>query len=214
MLSDLLSMTEEGQWILWLEQYRSFGPLPGLLLPFLKSFIPPLPTMIIIGWNAAVYGLWLGFLYSWIGVFAGCLTTFLIIRKLSEHPFMRRWSEKPKVRRGMLWIRRNAFSYVFLLGLFPIGPFVVVNVAAGLARMNVRSYALAVAAGKGIMIFTVSYFGHDPAMYVEHPWRLLYILLLVGVSLFFSKRLEAKFAKEPGYRERVRKDSPSENFNQ
>lgn len=189
-------MTEEAQWLQWLEQYRSLGPLPGILLPFLKSFVPPLPTMIIIGWNAAVYGLWLGFLYSWIGVFAGCLTTFLLVRKAAEHPYMRRWSEKPKVQRGMVWLRRNAFSYVFVLGLFPIGPFVVVNVVAGLARMNVRSYALAVAAGKGIMIFTVSYFGHDPALYAEHPWRLLYLVLLAGGSLWASKKLEAKFTKE------------------
>jgi len=34
-----------------LEQYRSYGPFPGILLTFMKSFIPPLPTILIIGVN-------------------------------------------------------------------------------------------------------------------------------------------------------------------
>ena len=57
--------------------------------------------------------------------------------------------KKPKVQRGMRWIQRNGFSYVFLLGILPVGPFVAVNVAAGLARMNLMSYLMAVTLGKG-----------------------------------------------------------------
>lgn len=34
---------------LYLERFRSLGPLPGIMLTFLKSFVPPLPTIVIIG---------------------------------------------------------------------------------------------------------------------------------------------------------------------
>jgi len=100
----------------------------------------------------------------------------------------------------MHWIRKRAFSYVFLLSLLPVGPFVVVNTAAGLAGMNARSFLLAVSGGKAIMIFTISYFGHDLSVYYEQPWRLLFILLLVVVSLIASKRIDARFSGEPSPR--------------
>ncbi|MFC4779126.1 TVP38/TMEM64 family protein [Paenibacillus sp. GCM10023252] len=178
-----------------LHQYRSLGLLPGVFLTFMKSFVPPLPTMIIVGVNAAVYGFWLGFLSSWIGLVSGCAVTFLLVRKAAGHPYLEKWASKPKVQKGMVWVRRNAFSYVFLLSISPVGPFVVVNVAAGLSRMSVRSYLLAVALGKGIMVLMVSYIGYDLARFAREPYRLLYVVLFIGLCLIIMRRLEARFTR-------------------
>lgn len=160
---------------LFLERFRSLGPLPGILLTFLKSFVPPLPTIVIVGANAAIYGMWLGFLYSWIGLVSGSLLTFLLIRKAAETPFMRRWAAKPKVRKAMIWARRNGFSFVFLLSMLPVGPFVVINMAAGLTRMSAVSFGTAVALGKAVMVFCVSYIGTQSVRLCraagQAPWR-------------------------------------------
>ncbi|MGG3279525.1 TVP38/TMEM64 family protein [Paenibacillus solani] len=180
----------------FLEQFRALGPLPGILLTFLKSFIPPMPTMVIVGVNAAVYGLWAGFLYSWIGMVAGCLTTFLLVRKISGSALIERWANKPKVQRGMRWIQRNGFSYVFLLGILPVGPFVAVNIAAGLARMNLLSYLLAVSLGKGIMIFCVSYIGANLSDFIAEPYKLLGVLAFIILSLWASRKLDAHFVRK------------------
>lgn len=119
---DTVSWLTEERLRLLLEQYRSLGPLPGIGLTFMKSFVPPLPTIAIVGLNGAVYGLWLGFLYSWIGLVAGCVTTFMIIRKIASHRYLRKWAQRPKVARSMTWVRQSGFSYVFLLSIFPVGP--------------------------------------------------------------------------------------------
>ena len=50
-----------------LDKYESLGPLPGFLLPFVESFLPFLPIIVIVMGNAAAYGLWKGFLFSWTG---------------------------------------------------------------------------------------------------------------------------------------------------
>ncbi|QGQ99601.1 TVP38/TMEM64 family protein [Paenibacillus psychroresistens] len=192
-LSDIQSYFTEENLMNLLEQYRSYGPFPGIILTFMKSFIPPLPTMLIIGVNAAVYGLWLGFLYSWIGIVTGCLVTFLIVRKIAEHPYMVRWVQKPKVEKSMLWVRRNAFSYVFLLSIFPVGPFVVINMAAGMARMRLRSFLIAICFGKAIMVLAVSYIGYDLARFRQHPFQIIYVLLFVAASLWISKKIEKRF---------------------
>ncbi|MED4600279.1 TVP38/TMEM64 family protein [Paenibacillus validus] len=181
-----------------LERYRSLGPLPGILLTFLKSFIPPLPTIVIVGVNAAVYGLWLGFFYSWLGMVSGCLVTFQLVRRISGHPYLEKWARRPKVERSMRWVRRNAFGYVFLLSLFPVGPFVVVNMAAGLAGMRLRSFLIAILFGKAIMVFYVSYIGYDLERYIRNPAQIVYVLLFIGASLWASKKIEAYYTRERG----------------
>ncbi|MFD0673302.1 TVP38/TMEM64 family protein [Cohnella sp. GCM10027633] len=195
-LSQLLDgLTEENLQRL-LEQYRALGPLPGIALTFMKSFVPPLPTIVIIGVNATVYGLWLGFLYSWIGIVCGCLATFWIVRRIAGHPYLDRWARKPRVQTSLQWVRRNAFGYVFLLSLFPVGPFVVINMAAAIARMRPRSFFIAIVFGKAIMVMAVSIVGHDLMRFVRHPAELLYVVAFVGVSLWISKRIEARFARD------------------
>ncbi|OAS23886.1 TVP38/TMEM64 family protein [Paenibacillus oryzisoli] len=192
-IKELLSYLTEENLMLVLDKYRSFGPLPGLLLPFMKSFIPPLPTLVIISVNAAVYGLWLGFLYSWIGIVCGCLVTFAIVKKVAGHPYLVRWSQKPNVQKSLNWARRQAFNYVFILSLFPLGPFVVINMAAGLVRMRFRSFLVAVAAGKAVMVMSVSFIGYDLKRFMDHPYQLIYVALFIGISLFISKKVEKRF---------------------
>ncbi|THF82648.1 TVP38/TMEM64 family protein [Cohnella fermenti] len=194
LIDTLTSLTEEDI-RRWLREYRALGPLPGIALTFLKSFVPPLPTLVIVGVNAAVYGLWPGFLYSWLGMVLGCLTTFLIFRKLGNHRYARKWASKPSVGKAMIWIRRNSFSYVFLLSLFPVGPFVIINIAAALAGMPLRSFLIAILFGKAVMVLSVSYIGYDLQRFAEEPLRLGYVVLFVLASYIVSKKLESRFTR-------------------
>jgi len=196
LVSDILSNITEENLTNALERYRDFGPLPGIALTFMKSFVPPLPTILIVGVNAAVYGLWLGFLYSWIGIVAGCLTTFLVVRKIAGHPYFVRMASRPKVQKSLKWVRRNAFSYVFLLSIFPVGPFVLVNTAAAIAQMRIRSFFIAIVFGKAIMVMSVSIIGHDIMRFVERPIELLYVALFLGLSLWVSKKIERRFTRD------------------
>jgi uncharacterized membrane protein YdjX (TVP38/TMEM64 family) len=100
------------------------------------------------------------------------------------------------VQKSMVWIRRNAFSYVFLLSIFPVGPFVVINIAAAIARMRFRSFLIAIVFGKAIMVLSISIIGHDVTRFIEHPIELLYVVLFIAVSLWISKKIEARFTKE------------------
>lgn len=135
------------------------------------------------------------FLYSWIGLVAGCVTTFWIIRKVASHRYLRKWAERPKVAKSMTWVRQSGFSYVFLLSIFPVGPFVVINMAAGLAGMRFRSYLLALTVGKAIMVFAVSYIGNDLERFIRQPWEIIYVLVFIGLSLWGVKAIEARFAR-------------------
>lgn len=190
-VQDIMALFTEENLSWFLEKFRSLGPIPGILLTFMKSFVPPLPTVLIVGVNAAVYGFWPGFIYSWIGLVSGCLLTFLVVRKISGSRYLDKWAAKPKVQRGMRWIQRNGFSYVFLLGILPVGPFVAVNMAAGIARMHIRSYLLAVTLGKGIMVLCVSFVGANFMEFINQPLLLVGVVAAVIVLLWISKKIEA-----------------------
>lgn len=78
-----------------LEKYSSLGPIPGIALPMVEALLPFLPLFIIVAGNASAYGLWLGFIYSWLGTVAGALIVFLIARRFGEiqHLFVSEISE-------------------------------------------------------------------------------------------------------------------------
>ncbi|WP_411347941.1 TVP38/TMEM64 family protein [Paenibacillus sp. WLX2291] len=193
---DWLSYLNEDNLKRWMNEYRSLGPLISILIPFLKSFIPPMPTVIVLGVNAAVYGLWIGFLYSYIGIIGGSLVAFVLIRKLSQHRYLARLANRPKVDRTRRWIRDNGFTYVFLLSLFPVGPFTMLNIAAGLSGIRFRSFLIAILFGRGLMVFAVSFIGADLALYWEKPWYIALVMLFIVVCLMISRRIEAFFSKK------------------
>ncbi|MBD7969992.1 TVP38/TMEM64 family protein [Paenibacillus gallinarum] len=188
-VSEFISFFTEDNIVRLLEKFRALGPLPGIFLAFMKSFIPPLPTLLIVGANGLVYG-WAGFLYSWIGLVGGSFVTFMVIRKLAGTRWASHWAERPKVQKSLIWIRRNAFSYVFLLGMFPVGPFVLVNMAAGISQMRPRSFLLAATLGKGIMVFYVTFIGTNLVTIMEQPLILVGILMFIGCTIWISRKIE------------------------
>ncbi|MBW7461236.1 TVP38/TMEM64 family protein, partial [Paenibacillus sepulcri] len=67
--------------------------------------------------------------------------------------------------------------------------------AAALAGMRLRSFAAALAIGKAIMVFAVSYIGYDLSRYAEHPVQVLYVVVFLAASILVSKKIEAFFAR-------------------
>ncbi|MFD1886656.1 TVP38/TMEM64 family protein [Paenibacillus wenxiniae] len=175
----------------WVEQYRSFGPLVSIVMAFLLSFIPPLPTLAVIGVNAAANGLWYGFIFSWVGVMLGIMTVFILVRKLSHWSFIQRIAERKSMRKSLGWIEKNGFWYLFLFSLLPFGPFTVMHAAAGLSGISLRSFVIASATGRAVMIFAVSYIGSDLDSYIEHPWLLLPVIIFLGAGLWLAKQLDS-----------------------
>jgi uncharacterized membrane protein YdjX (TVP38/TMEM64 family) len=176
-----------------LESYSAFGPLPGILLPLAEAFIPVLPLVVFVAANANIYGLFLGSLYSWIGVCAGSLLLFWVARKLGGHfsGWLRR--KFPKAAKLLAYIERKGFSPIFLLACFPFSPSALINVISGLSGIPFRSFLLAILLGKAVMIFTVSLLSFNIGDLTEQPWRILLALVLIVVMWFGGKKLETRY---------------------
>lgn len=174
------------------EEYRTFGPLPGIILPMLEAFLPFLPLFLFVIANASSFGLWYGFFLSWIGTTVGSILVFILVRKFGQERFFRFLRKHEKVRRMMNWVERHGFAPLFLMLCFPFSPSAVINIVAGLSRINIWQFVLAVLAGKFVMIFTISYIGHDLYSLVEKPMRTVIVLLLVVILWAVGKRIESR----------------------
>ena len=178
------------------EQYRKLGPFIGLLFPFIESFLPFLPLFVFVFANASAYGLWYGFVLSWVGTFVGSYAVFLIIRKYGRNRFLRFMTKSPRVQKLIKWVDRNGFGPLFLLICFPFTPSALVNLVAGLSDMKKKYYLVTLMAGKFVMIFTISYIGHDLKALLTQPIRTAVVIIVIILLWFVGKRIEARLNKK------------------
>ena len=175
-----------------IREYRSFGPLPGILLPMLEAFLPFLPLVLFVMANASAFGLWLGFLYSWLGAVAGALLVFLLVRKYGQKRILRFLKKHKQVQRLMKWVEKHGFGPLFILLCFPFTPSAVVNIVAGLSNISMAQYMLAVLSGKIVMIFTISFVGYDIKSLVTQPIRTAIVALVIFLLWYVGKIIEIK----------------------
>lgn len=176
-----------------LHRYSELGPLPGILLPLLEAFLPILPLVVFVVANASAYGMWLGFLYSWIGVSVGSLLVFMIARKLSVKYGERIRRRFPKAEKFFEFVERKGFTPIFLLACFPFSPSVIVNIAAGMSKIPLHTFLVAVLLGKAVMIFMLSFLGHDLRAMVDNPWQIVMAVAILLLMWIAGRKLEARF---------------------
>lgn len=179
-----------------IQNYRSLGPLTAILLPLLEAFLPFLPLFLFVMVNANAFGLGWGFLFSWIGACSGALLVFTLVRMYGQKKLLRFLSNHSKVRKLTNWVERHGFGPLFLLLCFPFTPSAVVNIVAGLSKINIYQYALAVLSGKMVMIFTISFVGHDIPSLIQKPVRTLIIIGVIFILWLVGKRVEIYLNKK------------------
>ncbi|BCB02973.1 TVP38/TMEM64 family protein [Bacillus sp. KH172YL63] len=194
-----------------IQQYRSFGPIPGILLPLLEAFLPFLPLVVFVTANANAFGLWWGFLFSWIGATLGALIVFLLVRRYGETRVFRFLRKNRQVSRLTKWVDRHGFGPLFILLCFPFTPSAVVNVVAGLSSISIAQYMLAVITGKMVMIFTISFIGYDIISLVKQPMRTVIVVAIIFVLWFVGKRIEIHLNKKMEWDQRIERKKQEES---
>jgi uncharacterized membrane protein YdjX (TVP38/TMEM64 family) len=178
-----------------LKQYESLGPVPGILAPFIESFIPVLPLVAILIANVNAYGLVEGILLSWMGVVGGAISVFLLTRRFGGS--LRGYIERkyPQSKRWIEWVEQHGFTPIFLLACFPFTPSFFVNVASGISRLPFHTFITATMLGKGVMVFLVSFAGHDLHLLLKQPWKIVVIVFFFVLMWFLGRKVEARYMK-------------------
>lgn len=173
-------------------QYRALGPFIGILFPFVEAFLPFLPLVAFVVANASAYGLWLGFLLSWIGTVAGSYVVFLIVRRFGHHPKLQFLIRKEQVQKLIKWVDMRGMSPLFVLLCFPFTPSILVNAVAGLSHIRKNYYLIALMVGKFVMILGMSIIGYDLYALVTSPVKLIIVVSVVIILWWIGKLVEKR----------------------
>ena len=185
-----------------IQVYKSLGPAAGVLLPMAEAIFPFVPLFLLIMANVNAFGLWWGFLFSWVGATVGSMLVFYVFHTFGQKKLFHFMQRHKHVNRLMEWIDRRGFGPLFLLLCFPFTPSALVNIVAGLSKITPLKYWLVIMASKLVMIFTISYIGHDVVSLIHQPKKTIIILIFIFVLWIAGKQIEKKLALK-GTQERV-----------
>jgi membrane protein YqaA with SNARE-associated domain len=186
----------------WVEGFALTLGGPGLfLIAFLDSSFLSFPEVVdlLIVWLTIQHPprMVLYALLSTLGSIAGCLTLFLVARKGGE-AFLRRRLHERHIERATAVVRKYGLLSVLVPSLLPPpAPFKIFVLAAGVARVRVADFLLAVGLGRGIRYFgeglLALWYGERAAAFLRDNAReiaiwMAIVALVLGVGYTFWQR--------------------------
>lgn len=177
-------------------QYKLLGPIMGFVLPFIEAFLPFLPLVVIVVANASAYGLFLGFLLSWLGTVLGSYVLFLLVRRFGHHRKLAFLTQRKQIQKLIHWVDMRGLTPLFILLCFPFTPSVLVNVVAGLSNLKKNYYLIILLLAKPIMIFSMSYLGSDLRDILTSPVKLISAGVIIIIVWLAGKAVERQLNKK------------------
>lgn len=122
----------------WLSAAHGVWALPVAVSAFAVLAFIGVPQFVLIAAAVVAFGPWTGLAYSWIGTMVSSSIGFWLGRTFGGR--LIRDVAGDGVARFMKLIRRNGFMASLIVRLVPAAPFIVVNMAAGVALMRFRDF--------------------------------------------------------------------------
>ncbi|MFD2673279.1 TVP38/TMEM64 family protein [Marinicrinis sediminis] len=180
------------------ELLRSFGwiaPVMSIGFMILQAVAAPLPGFVITAANGMVFGIFWGFVISWVGGMAGALLNFWLARKLG-YGYTRKLMDKySRLGRIDEISGRNGFAIILIARLVPIVSFDVISLLAGISNIRFRSFLIATGIGQipGTLLYVI--LGHDLMNIAEYETRLWWLAVSMIVLIILSKWISKKRIK-------------------
>ena len=122
----------------WLSAAHGPWALPVAVGAFAALAFIGVPQFVLIAAAVVAFGPWTGFAYSWIGTLVSSLIGFWMGRAFGGR--LLKDLAGDGVAKFMKLIGKNGFLASLIVRLVPAAPFIVVNMAAGVALMRFRDF--------------------------------------------------------------------------
>ena len=178
-IQELLDLTQN-YWVL--------ATIIGLLSAFIESFIPALPLVAIVTANAAIQGLFIGCLLSWIGSGLGTTSLFLLISRFNDSKLFNKLRNS-KTEKAISWMDKQGFKLLFIAYACPFMPGCLVTIASAFCKKDLKDFVPAMLAGKFVMFIVISYVASDIEGFITSPLKIASFILLVFLSWKIGNRV-------------------------
>lgn len=151
-----------------------------------ESIFPILPLIVFITINFLVFGNILGFAISWFFTLIGCIMSYYIFKKGFGNKFENLTENKEMLKKYKKLFKNISFINLTLLIALPFTPAFVVNIAAGLVKMDFKKYFFALLIGKISLVYYLGFIGMSLIESIKSPIVLIKIAILLAVTYAIS----------------------------
>lgn len=181
--------------------YLNFGIVAAIGLPFVETIIPLLPLFLMLAFNILSYGLFWGYIFTYIGTSLGTVAVFLIMRYVSTATFKKTKAHNVKVKHYLDWIENTHPILHIIVLMIPFSPAWLINYSMGLSKMKLSTFVLITFVSRAIMLVGCIPFGmtlitlYESGEFggVQIMWLMFFgIIVLVGIVFgqIMSKRIK------------------------
>ena len=183
---------------IWLTNFLTSVGIWGYLLScfciMLESIIPILPLSVFITLLFYKFGVFLGFIISYIFTIIGCFISYKIFNtklRLKFDNYVDRKNRK-RIKNLLRIIKRIKFNNLCLLIALPFTPAFLINIAAGLADIDEKKYLYSLLIGKTFLVMFWGLIGTSLINSIKNPINLVYIVIMLVCCFIISKLVEKR----------------------
>lgn len=171
---------------------QNYGVLAGVLIIILESIIPALPLGVFIAFNMMAFGNIIGFIISWISTIIGCLISYMFFSKIFHKKISKSKEKHNKLDKMVNAVKNIKFSNLVLIVALPFSPAFLINIACGLAGVNIKKFLLSLMIGKISIIYFWGFISKSLLQSITDLKTIIIILVLLGSSYLISKIVNKK----------------------
>lgn len=155
--------------------------LPVTIAIFTCAAFIGLPQWAMITGCVLAFGPFTGAIYAWVATLVSASVDFALARWLGAETVARYGGAF--VNRIVSLVRRNGFFTSFAVRLVPTGPFILVNLAAGISRMTFPAFAVGTALGIIPKIVVIASMGNGVIGALEGR-NMVFMAISIGLVIF------------------------------
>lgn len=163
---------------------QNSGPLGVFIscgMMTIESILPFLPLGVFITITMLVLGKVWGFIVSWIFTIIGCCISYFLFRKGFGKKFDHLTENKELIKRYKKMFKDISLGKLVLVIAMPFTPAFVVNIVAGLCKMDFKKYFIALVIGKISMVYFWGYIGTSLVESIKNPMVIVKIVISMAL---------------------------------
>lgn len=164
----------------------AFAPILACLLIIIESILPVLPLCVFITINFYFFGKIVGFIISWIFTCIGCFLSYTLVRNGIKTIALDTAQKSGLLQKTTKLIKNMDMTNLILVIAIPFTPAFLINIAAGLAKMDKKKFIISIFIGKIFMVYFWGFIGVSLIESLKNPLIVIRVVILLLFAYILS----------------------------
>lgn len=166
-----------------IEKFGALGPIVFIVISFLQVTIIPLPASITILGGNYLFGPWLSYLYSFIGIFSGSLFAFFLGKVVGRRFVNWIVGDSQTVDYYLAKLKGKETILLFFMFLLPFFPDDILCSIAGILPMSWGVFIFIQIITRLISIGSTLFFMSGEIIPYDKPWGITILVILAIITV-------------------------------